>query len=193
MTRICPSCKTENPDSAEFCQTCGNSLTGSGNVKPNQTKDKKGKFTARNIGIASACCVGVIIILVVFGMLSSDNTTNSTKMSSSDVKVQATSVDVDDFQHNAASMAGKPIKVTGKVFGIQNNMFLLFTKETSGYWTDDVVYVNVDGTIPSTLTNDDIVTIYAVCDGKIEYSTAIGGSNKVPEVTVKPENIITTS
>lgn len=133
----------------------------------------------------------VLLVLAVSasGCTSSgDNSTSS--MNASDVKAQAANITSTNLQRNAENMTGKPVKITGKVFSIQGDMFLLFTKQSYGTYMDDVVYVNVDGTIPSTLINDDIATIYAVVNGKKEYSTAVGGSNKVPEVTVKPENII---
>lgn len=87
-------------------------------------------------------------------------------------------------------MTGKAIKITGKVFDIHSTQFLMFTKQSYGVWMDGTCYVNVKGTMPSNIINDDIVTIYAVVDGKKDYATAAGGSNLVPELTVYPENIV---
>lgn len=129
----------------------------------------------------------VILIVMVSGCTSSDNGTSG--MSASDIKANATSVNSTEFQHNAENLTDKPVKITGQVFSIQDNMFLIMTKKDYGYYTDNIVYVQVDGTIPSTLANDDIATVYGICNGKTEYDTAIGGSNKVPKITVKPENI----
>jgi rRNA maturation endonuclease Nob1 len=32
MTKVCPNCKIENPDKAEFCQDCGSDLNESTNT-----------------------------------------------------------------------------------------------------------------------------------------------------------------
>ena len=41
MTKICPNCKTENPDNSGFCQNCGTELKGTTNaVKSNETSGK---------------------------------------------------------------------------------------------------------------------------------------------------------
>ena len=138
-----------------------------------------------NIGILGIALV--VLIVIVSGCTSSDSGSNG--MSASEIKANATAVDSTDFQHNAENLTDKPIKITGKVFSIQDNMFLMMTKKDYGYYTDNIVYVQVDGTIPSSLANDDIATVYGICNGKTEYDTAIGGSNKVPKITVKPENI----
>lgn len=128
-----------------------------------------------------------LILLVAVSGCTSDETSSS--MSAADVKAQAVSVTSEELQRNAQDMVGKPIKITGKVFDIGGNTILIFTGQEYGYWTKDVVYINVKGNVPGNIIDDDIITIYAVVKGKIEYTTAIGGVNKVPEVDVYPENI----
>lgn len=142
------------------------------------------------LAIVAVLFLGFIVLVASSSNDSSSNGDTNNGMSAADVKEQATAVTSTNLQRNAQNMTGKPIKITGQVFDIQGNTILLFTKKSYGTWMDDVVYVNVQGTTPDTLIKDDVVTIYAEVNGKTEYDTAVGGSNKVPEVTVYPENII---
>jgi hypothetical protein len=81
MTKICPNCKTENIDSAKFCKNCGNEMEET--EKPTQTKKSpknssiggnKQKNTSKTLGIIGVCCLGILVIVVVSGMLSPDKT-----------------------------------------------------------------------------------------------------------------------
>ena len=99
MTKICPECKTENMDSAEFCQNCGAELPKfTYNVPPKDEmaaeKPKSGGWWGKQssgvkigIAIGGICCIGIIVIIVLFGMylpdLSTYNTTTSTDTSTS--------------------------------------------------------------------------------------------------------------
>ena len=82
MSNICPNCKEENLDSAEFCQYCGSKLV---NTVQNQSfKSSKSGFmdwwekldTGKKAGsIISVCCLGLLIIGGIAGIISPDNTT----------------------------------------------------------------------------------------------------------------------
>lgn len=85
MTKICPNCKTENIDSAEFCQNCGTELPKfSYNVPPKgdtPSQPKSGGWWGKQttlvkiISVAGVCCVGLIVLLVLLGLFFPDATT----------------------------------------------------------------------------------------------------------------------
>jgi hypothetical protein len=89
MTKICPECKTENMDSAEFCQNCGAELPKFTYNVPQKDveateKAKSGGWWSRQstgvklgIAIGGICCIGIIVIIVLFGMYLPDLSTTS--------------------------------------------------------------------------------------------------------------------
>lgn len=86
MVKICPECKTQNPDNAEFCQNCGHELKNvkSRNTASSQMSNGKSGWWSRQstgakaaIGIVGICCVGLIVLLVFAGSILPDlSTTN---------------------------------------------------------------------------------------------------------------------
>lgn len=83
MVKVCPECKTTNPDNADFCQGCGQELTtvtnqskSSGGLGAWWNKQSRGGKAA--IGLCGICCIGLIVILLVSGMSSPDKTTSTT-------------------------------------------------------------------------------------------------------------------
>jgi len=90
MVKICQNCKTENKDSSEFCQNCGSKLN---NVK--SETGLKEKWDNKSIGgkVAlgfGACVLGLILILVIFAIISPDNTTISTPTQTANNSTQNT-------------------------------------------------------------------------------------------------------
>ena len=85
MSKICPNCKSENEDSAEFCQECGTKLPKySYSVPPageEKTEPKKGNWwskqtnTVKVLTIVGGCCVGLIVIIGLLAVLFPDATT----------------------------------------------------------------------------------------------------------------------
>lgn len=83
MTKICPNCGTENQDSSEFCQNCGNKMEGT--VKTSQpNKSTKTGFMGwwdkqtkgiKALSIIGVCCLGLIVIAAIGGTLLPDKTT----------------------------------------------------------------------------------------------------------------------
>jgi hypothetical protein len=86
VTKECPNCKKENLDSAGFCQKCGTELKESStNVNTTEesgsgiggfwNKQSNGGKAAIGIGV---CCLGIILIIAISGMMSPDKTTTTT-------------------------------------------------------------------------------------------------------------------
>jgi hypothetical protein len=84
MVKICPNCKTENVDTAEFCENCGTELgkptystpAGNEDVKP---KDgnwwSKQTSLVKILSVVGVCCVGLIVIIGLIAILFPDATT----------------------------------------------------------------------------------------------------------------------
>ena len=83
MSKKCSVCGTENEEKADFCQNCGNKLTAD-SAAP---KESKGGFMGwwdkqttliKALSIIGVCCIGIIVIAGIVGMLSPDQTTSNT-------------------------------------------------------------------------------------------------------------------
>jgi uncharacterized membrane protein YvbJ len=61
--KICPSCSTQNNDSAKFCPSCGKSLNGKTELKP---KKKLSKLKRIFVGIASFIGFLAVLYLALF-------------------------------------------------------------------------------------------------------------------------------
>lgn len=87
MTKICPKCKKENQDTSQFCEECGNELANAEDIQKSQSKNgflkwwEKRNSKEKALTALLGCCVGLIIILVIFGMFTSDKNTSTTTSS----------------------------------------------------------------------------------------------------------------
>lgn len=98
MTKICPNCGTENQDSSEFCQNCGNKMGGT--VKTSQpNKSTKTGFMGwwdkqtkgiKALSIIGVCCLGLIVIAAIGGtLLPAKTTTNVSTPSTNTTPTQS--------------------------------------------------------------------------------------------------------
>ncbi|MEN6551425.1 MAG: zinc-ribbon domain-containing protein [Methanobacterium sp.] len=110
MTKICPKCSAENPDTAAFCQNCGEDLKNvKSSLKPTEASSagkggwwsKQGTGTKVALGIGGVCCIGLILIIAISGMFApdatttingNDNTTQVAVNNSDDVKANVTPI-----------------------------------------------------------------------------------------------------
>ncbi|MDO8869516.1 MAG: PsbP-related protein [Methanobacteriaceae archaeon] len=89
MTRTCSNCGHENEDGSKFCKNCGSELRVLKNVYKvsEHEPEQKNWFKRQNngvkalIGIVGLCCIGVILLVVISGMMAPDATTDSTSTS----------------------------------------------------------------------------------------------------------------
>jgi uncharacterized membrane protein YvbJ len=179
MTKACPNCKTENPDNSGFCQNCGTELEGTTNaVKSNVTSGEgvtgfwKKQGTGGKVGIGiGICCLGLILIIAIGGMFSSDKTGNNTTTPTTTTTTQTpTSATISQLYNNAISK-GTTVQVTGTV--IQSDGSNLRIKDAN----DQDIMVqgdNVNG------YEGKSVTVVGTFDGPQSYDTAIGSSRTVP-------------
>jgi hypothetical protein len=89
LVKSCSQCGNENPDNAKFCEYCGNNLISS-KRESNQVGNTTGVLdgltewwnqqnnrTKTIIGIVGVCCLGLILIVGIGGMMSPDKTTTT--------------------------------------------------------------------------------------------------------------------
>lgn len=101
MTKICPKCNVKNLDTAGFCQNCGEDLKNVANSSNNKTSNwwnRQNKGTKTIVGITGICCVGLILLIVIGGMVSPDKTSNNTSTSLNTSSASAT-VDSSTFEN----------------------------------------------------------------------------------------------
>ena len=122
MVKNCPKCGKENSNGAKFCEGCGTDLGGvinvSGNTGSNSSGGIKGWWNQQNssvkaVSIIGLCCIGLILIVAISGMLSPDkNTAQSTVTNTSSSSASSTS---STPQSNAITV--KNLKVTSGGYG----------------------------------------------------------------------------
>lgn len=199
MTKICPNCKTENPNNAEFCQNCGNNLQDSV-----ETGEKtKGGFTdwwnkrstggKALLGLVGICCVGLIFIVAIGGMFSSDKNTSTTTQSStpaapaeseSQFKSSCQSIDYAVFNKNPNKYIGQKLKFTGEIFQIQEDSsgtFMLLDVTGSG----DRIAVYYKGQTSASIVEGKTVTVYGTGLGSYTYTSQANYKITVPSLDAK--------
>lgn len=88
MAKICPKCGKENKDTAKFCEDCGTTLNEVGSKQTTEKKPKssngimnfwnKQSTTGKAIiGVAGICCIGLILIIGISGLMVPDKTTST--------------------------------------------------------------------------------------------------------------------
>lgn len=184
MAKICPNCKTSNPNSAEFCQSCGQELgtTSSGTTSQSQSTGGVGGWWNKQstggkaaIGIVGLCCVGLILIIAISGMFSSDkttSTTNTTTSTNTTTTQTPTEVTIAQLYANGVPK-GTLVKVTGTVLESQGSAIRI---RDSDY--KDVLIMGTN----LIAYEDQTVTVIGTFVGPTTYDTAIGGARTVPTI-----------
>ena len=160
MTKVCPNCKTVNPDNSIFCLECGTKINVTPNVNSSKTsgsgatnwwnKQTKGGKTA--IGIVSICCLGIILIIAIGAMASPDNTsttptTPTTTPTTTTPTTTTTTTPTTSSSDSSSSASGVQIKVSS-------------SGSWSGSYGDSSGQQSVDGSGTKTyqMDNPDIVS-----------------------------------
>lgn len=69
---ICPNCKTNNPDNANFCEMCGAPLVQQNNAQPNNVQQPmmpQGRMSGKAIAGFVLSLVGLCIAGIIMGIL----------------------------------------------------------------------------------------------------------------------------
>lgn len=119
MTKTCPDCRNENKSTSKFCEKCGTTLSDMERTRITNkiTKSKSGGImnwwnkqgNGVKIGsIIGACCLGLILIVGIGGMLSPDATTsNSSVDTTSTVSEPTTTASTTPSDSNVKKFSNK--------------------------------------------------------------------------------------
>ena len=188
MTKICPKCKTANPDNSGFCQECGTELEGANSaIKSNETTGDgvRGFWNKQNNGgkaaiIIGVCCVGLILIVAIGGMLSPDKTTttpattNTTTTPATTTTTPATTNDTttpDTTSSSSSSSSGVEVQVSG-------------SGSWSGSYGDTSGQQSVDGSGTQTFQMDNPDIVSAV------FQKKSGGSGTLTVEIIENGNVV---
>lgn len=187
----CPNCGKQNKVTAKFCEGCGTDLSNVTDTSaPKESKSTSGgpmgwwsKQSTKGkalIGIVGICCLGLILIVGIGGLLSPENTNATPQSSQSNVTSTQTTTSVDTpktvtiAQLYGSSIAkGTYVKVTGTV--LQSDGYNLRIENSAG---KDIL---VEGSDLSAY-EDKSVTIVGTYDGPTSYTTVMGGERTVPSI-----------
>ncbi|MGN0262606.1 MAG: hypothetical protein ACI4B9_07205 [Eggerthellaceae bacterium] len=91
----------------------------------------------------------------------------------------------DEIARDPDGWDGYKVALTGEVMQVSGSTILLQVTNKGYYW-DDIVYVHYygNGSGPRIL-EDDVVTFYGTMEGTYTYTTVMGASKTVPEMTAK--------
>lgn len=177
MTKFCPNCKKGNLDSAEYCENCGEQFksTPTASSVSNQSgwwgKQSSGAKAA--MVIAGICCIGLILIIGIGGMLSPDkSTSNTTSTTSTSTSTTPTEVTISQL-YGGSIAKGTTVKVTGTV--LQTDGSRLRMENSEG---QDIL---VEGSNLNAY-EDQSITVIGTFYGPSTYSTAMGSSRTVPTI-----------
>lgn len=187
----CPNCGKQNKVTAKFCEGCGTDLTNVAATSISKESEStsggpmgwwskqstKGKAA---VGIVGICCLGLILIVGIGGLLSPDNTNATPQSSQSNASSTQTTTSADTpktvtiAQLYGSSVAkGTYVKVTGTV--LQSDGYNLRIENSAG---KDIM---VEGSDLSAY-EDKSVTIVGTYDGPTSYTTVMGGERTVPSI-----------
>lgn len=90
MAKYCPKCGKENIDSAGFCEDCGEELpeyasSPSSEPRKPSTKPNGGWWGQQSSGVKAAiaiaglCCIGLVVVVLLFGVFLPDENTQNTQ------------------------------------------------------------------------------------------------------------------
>ena len=131
MTRICPKCKTNNPNNAGFCQNCGK------NLKQSSIERKGSKGSYSWLFIIAVCFIGFIMILGVVGVFFPG--TNSGSLSNKSDVIETTGTG-----HSVANFTGKGDDET-LPFEIKGNLLKIKVEVESSHYGTATLYIYPEG------------------------------------------------
>lgn len=179
LAKICPNCGKQNKITAKFCENCGTDLSNVRNTSEPKKEVKstsgglmgfwnkqstKGKAT---IGIVGLCCIGLILIVGISGLMAPDKTTTysspasgngsgtaSSNAPASDTPSQSNLSTSDSSDTSSSSNSGVQIQVS-------------YSGSWQGSYGDEAGQQSVDGSGTKTYSLDN-PTIVSACFQKMD-------------------------
>ena len=199
---ICKECGNEVSDRASKCPKCGCPI----NNKEYKTMEKK-----RKTKYVSIFCISAVIILFLFASIisldssSTQETAGSTQETIQD-KIQSETAKIEEknnfiqscetftykeIMRNPDNYSGKKVKFTGEVQQVSTGAFssvallVAVTKGDYGYYDDNIYCTYTYSDNESRIMEDDIITIYGICEGDYTYTSVLGAGITVPKIDIK--------
>ena len=180
----CPNCGKQNKVTAKFCESCGTTLNDTTTSSPKGSESTSGgpmgwwnKQSTKGkaaVGIVGICCLGLILIVGLGGLMSPDqNTQNVSTQSSTTTSADAPKTVTIAQLYGSSITKGTYVKVTGTVFQSSETNILL--ENPNG--KDVMVY----GDDLSTYEGKS-VTVVGTFDGPSSYTTVMGSERTVPTI-----------
>lgn len=174
--RYCPYCDSKIPKNATKCWNCKNRLPV--------------RFS-RLLASAVVSFVFVFIVLICFGSPSSNSAAPAPSMSRSDYISQCRTISYEKLARNPESYRGDYFKFTGEVIqvvqqGKKVQLRVNVTPETlydTTYYSDTIFVVASLPDDGNRILENDIITLYGVCDGLYTYTTVLGSSMSIPKIS----------
>lgn len=178
----CPYCDSKVPKGARKCWHCKNKLP----------------VSFKNLMISAVVSFFAVFFLILcISSFSSDSAAPASTMSKSEYISQCRTISYDTLARNPDSYKGEYFTFTGEVIqvlqqGNKVNLRVNVTPETlfdTTYYSDTIYVV---ATLPddgSRILEQDIITLYGVCDGLYTYTTVLGSSMSIPKINVAYWNI----
>ena len=96
-----------------------------------------------------------------------------------------------EIARNPDKYKGKNIKFTGKVIQVMEGMFnsvtlrIDMTKDEYGYYDDTIYATYTYSEGENKILEDDIVTVYGICQGTTSYESIFGATVTLPQIDIK--------
>lgn len=140
--------------------------------------------------LTTICALVLSISLVA---CSSSGATNETEEDVAEREAWMNScveMDYDTLAHNASSMKGQRIKITGEVFQVMNNPFnKVYMLNMYNVYIDSsgnfMQHVYVVASKKTNWIEGDRITIYGTAEGTQTYTTVLGAQRTIPKVEAK--------
>jgi len=163
--------------------------------------NKQSTGTKAVMGIAGVCCLGIILLVVMGGLLGPDsNTTTSSSSNDSSAnvtqettpapapaeteaqyKASCKKISYKQLEKNPDKYTGQRVKFTGTIFQIQESGdFTSILLDVGGYDNISVLY---DGTTDA--VEDSSITVYGEIMGSYTYESVAGYQITVPQMNAK--------
>lgn len=128
MTKICPDCGNKNKETSKFCEDCGTTLNGNQIKSKSNLESLKSIWNRQSTGVKAigVCCLGLIILVVIGGIISPDVNTSNTTYQSSDA-------DSTDKNTQSTKTAQSANTQAGNEYTIGNSKFYLLDDWEEGF------------------------------------------------------------
>lgn len=153
LAKICPNCGKQNKVTAKFCESCGTALSEVMNTsEPKKSEDTSGglmgwwnKQSTKGkavIGIVGLCCIGLILVVGISGMMAPDKTTTNTLASTSNSSTPDSSSSTTSTSNSSSDDTSSSSSSSSSGIQIQ----VSYLGSWQGSYGDETGQQSVDGT-----------------------------------------------